>query len=100
MRLKAHTVKAPATWTRNEYGEPVATYASEQPIHMMIGWTSAIDQDLNNALYREYEFVGLTKAMPEEGSIIDGIYEVGHVEPGRWNRVFMNYAKGKDRSYE
>jgi hypothetical protein len=100
MRLKTHMVKAPATWRQTEYGEPVAVYGAEEPIHMMMGWTASVDQNQNNALYKEYEFVGLTKSLPAEGSVIDGIYVVGHVEPGRWNRVFMNYAKGKDRDYE
>ena len=49
--------------------------------------------------YKQYEFVGITKALPEEGSLIDDTYIVGHVEKGRWNRVFMTYAEGKERTY-
>ena len=98
--MKLHTVKAPVTWTTNAYGEPVVTYGEEHPILMQIGWNSAVDQDLSGSLYREYDFVGLTRALPEEGSIIDDKYVVGHVETGRWNRVFMKYADGKDRTYE
>jgi len=98
MRMELHTVKAP-TWTQSAYGEPEATYGEASTIRMMIGWTAMIKQDLNDAHYREFEFVGLTHAMPSEGSLIDDLYVVGHVEPGRWNRVFMNYAKGADRTY-
>ena len=98
MRLTTHTVKTP-TWTQSDYGEPVATYSEASTILMKMGWNSMTDQDLNNALYQEYQFVGLTKAMPAEGSLIDDTYIVGHVEPGRWNRVFMKYAEGKDRTY-
>lgn len=98
MRMKLHTVKTP-TWTQNAYGEPTADYAAADSISMKIGWTSMVDQDKNNALYQEYEFVGLTHAAPTVGSLIDDTYVVGHVEPGRWNRVFMNYAEGKDREY-
>ena len=98
MRMMPHSVKIP-TWTKSEYGEPVATYNTVTTMSMMIGWTSMLGQDLNNSLYQEYQFVGLTKAHPAEGSIIDDKYIVGHVETGRWNRVFMKYAEGKDRDY-
>lgn len=98
MRMKIHTVKTP-TWTQSEYGEPEAAYGAPATIIMMIGWTSMLDQDANNALYKQYEYVGLTRAVPEEGSLIDDTYVVGHVERGRWNRVFMTLAEGKDRSY-
>lgn len=96
--MMPHSVKVP-TWTKSEYGEPVATYNTVTTMSMMIGWTSMLGQDLNNSLYQEYEFVGLTKAQPAEGSIIDDKYIVGHVEKGRWNRVFMKYVEGKDRNY-
>lgn len=99
MRMETHTVKVP-TWTTSAYGEPMATYSDAEPVRMKIGWTSMIDQDNSNSLYKEYEFVGLTKADPAEGSLIDDIYVVGHVEKGRWNRVFMKHAEGKDRTYE
>lgn len=98
MRMELHTVKTP-TWTRSAYGEPVAEYTEVATIPMMIGWTSMVEQDLNNALYQEYAFVGLTKSVPEEGAIVDDKYVIGHVEKGRWNRVFMKYADGKDRDY-
>lgn len=99
MKLTQHTVKVP-TWTQSEYGEPVATYAEADPILMKAGWNSMLDQNLDNALYKQYEFVGLTKALPAEGSLIDDTYIVGHVEKeGRWNRVFMTYAEGKERTY-
>lgn len=97
--MNIHIVKTP-TWTQSAYGEPVAAYSEGAPMRMMIGWTSSYEQEMNNSLYREYEFVGLTKSLPEEGSLIDDLYVVGHVEQGRWNRVFMNYAEGKDRVYE
>ena len=96
--MKLHTVKEP-TWTQSEYGEPIATYGTASPILMKMGWTSMAEQDMNNALYQQYQFVGLTRALPSEGSLIDDTYVVGHVEKGRWNRVFMNYAEGKDRTY-
>ena len=99
MRMGTHSVKTP-TWTQSEYGEPMASYSESEPISMKIGWTSSYSQDLNDALYQQYEFVGLTKAEPAEGSLIDDLYVVGRVEKGRWNRVFMNYAEGKDREYE
>ena len=98
MRMESHTVKTP-TWTQTAYGEPVASYDAVTTIPMMIGWTSMIDQENSGSLYEEYAFVGLTKAMPEVGSVIDDTYVVGHVEKGRWNRVFMKYAEGKDRNY-
>ena len=98
MRMIPHSVKVP-TWTQSEYGEPVATYNTVTTMPMMIGWTSMLGQDLNNSLYQEYEFVGLTKAHPAVGSIVDDKYVVGHVERGRWNRVFMKYVEGKDRTY-
>ena len=98
MRMVLHTVKTP-TWTRSAYGEPVAEYTEVTSIPMMIGWTSMVGQDQNNSLYQEYEFVGLTKSLPEVGSLVDDKYVIGHVEKGRWNRVFMKYAEGKDRTY-
>lgn len=98
MRMTLHSVKTP-TWTQSEYGEPTPAYGNASSISMKIGWNSMIDQDKNNALYKEYAFVGLTRANPAVGSLIDDTYIVGHVEPGRWNRVFMNYAEGKDRTY-
>ena len=98
MRMVHHTVKTP-TWTRSAYGEPVAAYTETTTIPMMIGWTSMLEQDKNNSLYQEYEFVGLTKSLPEVGSLVDDKYVIGHVEKGRWNRVFMKYAEGKDRDY-
>jgi hypothetical protein len=99
MKMNIHNVKTP-TWTQSAYGEPVPTYGEAEPVRMMIGWTTSMDQNIDNSLYREYEFVALTKALPAEGSLIDDLYVVGHVEKGRWNRVFMNYAKGKERVYE
>jgi len=98
MRMESHSVKTP-TWTQSDYGEPMPAYSAVTTIPMMIGWTASYSQDTNNALYQQYEFVGLTKALPAEGALIDDTYVVGHVEKGRWNRVFMNYAEGKDRSY-
>lgn len=98
MRMDVHSIKVP-TWTQSDYGEPVAVFDEPVSISMKIGWTSMLSQDLNNSIYQEYEFVGLTKAMPAVGSIVDDKYVVGHVEPGRWNRVFMKYAEGKDRTY-
>lgn len=98
MRMTQHSIQVPA-WTQSEYGEPVPAYGEASSIMMMIKWNSMMEQDLNNALYRQYEFVGLTKALPEVGSLIDNLYIVGHVEPGRWNRVFMTHAEGKDRTY-
>lgn len=96
--MNVHIVKTP-TWTRSAYGEPVPAYSEGAPMRMMIGWTSMLAQDLNNSLYQEYEFVGLTKSLPEVGSLVDDKYVIGHVEKGRWNRVFMKYAEGKDRDY-
>lgn len=98
MKLKKCTVKVP-TWTRSEYGEPTPTYTEASPIQMMIAWNASSDQDVNGSIYKEYDFVGLTRALPAEGSLINDTYVVGLVEPGRWNRVFMKHAEGKDRTY-
>lgn len=98
MRMKTCSVKIP-TWAESEYGEPIASYTESEPIRMKIEWTNMLDESVNNSLYREYDFVGLTKATPEEGSLINDIYVVGHVERGRWNRVFMKHAEGKERTY-
>ncbi len=103
--MKTCSVKTP-TWTQSAYGEPVAAYgepvaaySESEPIRMMIGWTNMLDEEINNSLYRDYDLVGLTKALPAEGSLIDDTYVVGHVEKGRWNRVFMKHAEGKERTY-
>ena len=98
MRMGLHTVKEP-TWTQTAYGEPIATYGEPQTIFMKMGWNAMTDQDMNGSLFTEYDFVGLTKSLPAEGSLIDDKYIVGHVEKGRWNRVFMTHAEGKDREY-
>ena len=98
MRMELHTVKVP-TWTQSEYGEPVATYSAPTNILMMVGWNSMTDQENNGSLYKDYQFVGLTRAEVPEDALIDDTYVVGHVEAGRWNRVFMRYADGKDRDY-
>ena len=100
MRLAPHSVKAPATWSQSEYGEPVATLSDAVSVPMFIGWISAMRNELEGAIYEQYEFVGLTKADIEIGSVIDDKYVVGYVEKsGRFNRVFMNYAEGADRTY-
>jgi len=93
-----HTVQAP-TWTQSAYGEPVASYGEPETIFMKMGWNNLADNEANNARFRQYELVGLTHEHPAEGSLVDGKYVVGYVEEGRWNRVFMTYAEGKDRTY-
>lgn len=98
MKMELHSIKTP-TWTQSAYGEPEATYSEATPILMMMGWNSMTDQENNDSLYSEYQFVGLTKVDLPEGTLVDNKYVVGHVEPGRWNRVFMRYAEGKDREY-
>ena len=99
MRQAPHEVQTP-TWTQSEYGEPVATYSDPVSVPMFIGYINAMLSNLEGSVYREYDFVGLTKADVEVGSLIDGKYVVGQVEPGRFNRVFMKYAEGADRTYE
>ena len=96
--LRPHEVKTP-TWTQSDYGEPVATYGNAVKVPMFIGWINAMKNDVDGAIYEQYEFVGLTKATIEVGALIDDKYIVGHFEPGRLNRVFMNYAEGADREY-
>lgn len=98
MRMTPHSIQEPV-WTESAYGEPVATYGTATSIPMFIGWTSSTEADTNNTIYQEYEFVGLTRQLPELGSLIDGKYIIGHIEKGRFNRCFMNYAEGYDRTY-
>lgn len=98
MRMTPHEVKTPV-WTESDYGEPIATFGNPVKVPMFIGWTSSSQMDANNALYQQYEFVAITKALPEVGSMIDDKYIIGHVEKGRFNRLFMNYAEGVDREY-
>ena len=98
MRQMMHTIQAPV-WTQSEYGEPVKTYSEAESIFMKVQWNVLAENDANNTRFRQYELVGLTREEPAEGSLVDGKYVVGYVEKGRWNRVFMTYAEGKDRTY-
>lgn len=99
MRLKPHDVQTPA-WTLSDYGEPVATYSEPVKVPMHIAWINAMRDQLEGVLYEQYEFVAITKSTVEIGSLIDGKYEVGYTQPGRFNRLFMNYAEGVEREYE
>lgn len=99
MRMTPHEVKTPATWTKSAYGEPTVTYNTETNVPMFIGWITAMRGEVEGAIYEQYEFVALTRANVSVGALIDGKYIVGHVEKGRINRLFMNYAEGADRTY-
>ena len=99
MRFTPHSYTS-FTWTKSAYGEPVKTAGSSGIVHMKIGWNAMQENEMEGSLYRLYDFVGLTRETIPVGSIVDDKYEVGHVEHGRINRVFMNYAKGTERTYE
>lgn len=92
MRMIPHEIK-PVTITENSYGEPVATAGTAYSLPMAIGWVSSSDMDKNNALYQQYQFVGVTRGLPTVGSIVDDKYTIGHIEKGRLNRCFMNYCE-------
>lgn len=98
MRLIPHEVKTP-TWTQSDYGEPTATYSDPVKVPMFVGWINAMKNDIEGSIYEQYEFVGLTKTDIPVGSLVDDKYVVGLTQPGRLNRVFMNYAEGADREY-
>jgi len=98
MRLRPTDVQTP-TWSQSEYGEPIATYSDPVKVPMFVGWINAMKNEVDGSIYEQYDFVGLTKADIEVGSLVDGKYIVGYTQPGRLNRVFMNYAEGADRTY-
>lgn len=99
MRFRPIDVQTP-TWSQSEYGEPVATYSEAKKVPMFIGWINAMRNEVEGSIYQQYDFVGLTKADIEVGSLVDGRFEVGYKDnTGRLNRVFMNYAEGADRTY-
>ncbi len=67
---------------------------------MFLGWINAMRNQVEGSIYQEYDFVGLTKADIEVGTLVDGCLVVGYTDSsGRLNRVFMNYAEGADRKY-
>lgn len=88
MRMQMHSVKS-VTITQNTYGEPVKTYSSPVNVPMFIQWNNRVDNANNGALYTEYDYVALTRKNVSVGSLIDGKYEVGGVEAGRFNRLFL-----------
>ena len=97
--MTPHTVKTP-TWTQSAYGEPVAEYSDPVKVPMFIGWINAMRNEVEGAIYEQYEFVGLTRTDIPVGARIDDKYVVGYTDStGRLNRVFMNYAEGADREY-
>ena len=99
MRFRPIDVQTP-TWSQSDYGEPVATYSEAVKVPMFIGWINAMRNEVEGSIYQQYDFVGLTKADIEVGSLVDGRFEVGYKDnTGRLNRVFMNYAEGADRTY-
>ena len=99
MRFRSIDVQTP-TWTQTEYGEPKATYGNPEKVRMFLGWINAMKNEVEGSIYQEYDFVGLTKADIEVGSLVDGRLVVGYKDnTGRLNRVFMNYAEGADRTY-
>ena len=99
MRFRPIDVQTP-TWSQSDYGEPVATYSEAVKVPMFIGWINAMKNEVEGSIYQQYDFVGLTKADIEVGSLVDGRFEVGYKDnTGRLNRVFMNYAEGAERTY-
>ena len=99
MRFRPIDVQTP-TWSQSEYGEPTPTYSEAKKVPMFIGWINAMKNEVEGSIYQQYDFVGLTKADIEVGSLVDGRFEVGYKDnTGRLNRVFMNYAEGADRTY-
>ena len=99
MRFRPIDVQTP-TWSQSDYGEPVATYSEAVKVPMFIGWINAMKNEVEGSIYQQYDFVGLTKADIEVGSLVDGRFEVVYKDnTGRLNRVFMNYAEGADRTY-
>ena len=67
---------------------------------MFIGWINAMRNNIEGSVYEQYDFVAITKAEVEVGSLIDERFIVGHKdESGRFNRLFMNYAEGAERTY-
>lgn len=99
MRFASHSYTS-YTWTMSDYGEPVKIAGSSGLVHMKIGWNAMTDQASEGSMYQDYDFVGLTRETIPLGSIVDEKYEVKHIEGGRINRVFMNYAEGVEREYE
>ena len=99
MRMTPHEVKTP-TYTQSDYGEPTATYSAAKKVLMFIGWINAMRNEIEGAIYEQFEFVALTKADVPVGALIDDKYIVGYTDStGRLNRLFMNYAEGADRTY-
>ena len=88
------------TWTQSAYGEPKATYGTARKVLMFLGWINAMKNDVEGSIYREYDFVGLTREDVKVGELVDSKLIVGHVDKsGRFNRLFMNYAEGVERTY-
>lgn len=98
MRFKEHTVKH-AAYTRNAYGEPIATYGTASTVSMFIAWNTEQDQTSEGSRYAMYEYIGITRDHSlKVGDLVDNTLVVERIEPGRLDRVFMNLAKAKDLS--
>ena len=99
MRFRPIDVQTP-TWSQDDYGDPTPTYSDPVKVPMFLGWINAMKNEVEGSIYEQYDFVGITKSDVEVGSLVDGRMIVGHVDKsGRFNRLFMNYAEGADRTY-
>lgn len=99
MRMRPIDVQTP-TWTQSAYGEPQATYGTAKKVLMFLGWINAMKNQVEGSIYQQYDFVALTKEDVEVGALVDGKLVVGYTDKsGRFNRLFMNYAEGADRTY-
>ena len=100
MRMRLIDVQKPTTYSQSEYGEPQTTYATATKVLMFLGWINAMRNEVEGSIYQQYDFVGLTREDVPVGSLVDNRMIVGYVDKsGRFNRLFMNYAEGADRTY-
>lgn len=95
MRMTIHEVKTP-TISQSAYGENVRIWGAPQLVPMFIAWNNRADQEVEGALFAEYEYVALTRTEVPVGALIDGIYEVGGTDrSGRFIRLFIKKVNGR-----
>lgn len=93
-------VQKPTTYTQSDYGEPQITYGTATKVLMFLGWINAMRNEVEGSVYQQYDFVALTKEDVPVDSLVDGKLIVGYTDKsGRFNRLFMNYAEGAERTY-
>ena len=99
MRFRPIDVQTP-TYSQSDYGEPVATYGTAKKVLMFLGWINAMRNQVEGSVYQQYDFVALTKEDVPVDALVDGRLVVGYTDKsGRFNRLFMNYAEGAERTY-